>query len=117
MRRDCLPLRKKRVSPVKPEVALWLNSRGLELIKLCGRRPRLPAEYIAEACGEVYDMRDKLEPIQYGWKIWELAESYLRMKSDPIVSKIADLEFELYWSRLPWYEKLFIWGIYAEGGL
>ncbi len=102
---------------MKPEVALWLNSRGLELIKLCGRRPRFPVDYIVEACYEVYDKRDEIEPIQYGWKIWELAEKFLYMRTDPIVARISELEFELYWSRLPWYEKLFIWGIYAEGGL
>jgi hypothetical protein len=96
------------------EVQLWLAEYGLSIAKL-RRRRRIPVMYLREAACEVYEMRNSIKPIRYGWLIWETAQLMLENASPTMHSELSKLEYELYWAKRSWLAKLFDSGVYPEG--
>ena len=120
----------------------WLASLGLEMHKLCARRPNISVDYLIEAADQVYHIRDTIKPLIVGREIYRIAKDLMGKKANPVRSRISELlennallsaevsyvivnyelkikilETELYWSRMPWHQRLFSVGVYAEGGL
>ena len=96
------------------ELDVWLAGRGLEIIKL-KRRRKIPAKYLREAAHQVYEMRDEMKPIRYGWEIVELAQRMYEEKRATNYSELSRLEYELWWAKRSWLAKLFDSGVYPEG--